>query len=481
MRKPSLTLRLTLLFGAVFATVLFGLGHFIHGAVARHFEEGDLQELYAKLDFTRYLLANATTPAALAGVPQQLDAALVGHDDLAVALVRADGGVVYVSPGAPFPAEQLGEVAPASDPARPPARVWVHDGRYYRGIVADIAGSGAERPAMRVVVARDIALHRTFMAHFVRSLWLAIVLALVLSGLLGWLAARVGLAPLRRMAAVARGVSAQSLHDRIPLAELPAELHGLAGEFNDMMERLQAGFARLTEFSSDIAHELRTPISNLMTQTQVALSRSRSADEYRDILHSNLEEFDRLARMIGDMLFLAKADNGLLPRPAQNVSLALEARDLAEFYEAYAEEKGVRLTVTGGAHVIGERLMLRRALSNLVSNAVRHTAAGGTVAIEIAAEDGGARVAVRNPGPPIPPEQLPRIFERFHRVDAARARQGEGAGLGLAITRSIILAHGGRIGVESAAGTTVFTFWLPSAVAPDGTDAAQSSADKEST
>jgi len=463
MRKPSLTLRLTALFGAVFTAVLLGLGAFIVRAVEHHFEEGDHAELLAKLTLARHVLAQARSPEELARVPQQLDAALVGHQGLSIAVVQADGEIIFVSSGAAFPAEQIGATPPARDPARPPARVWTRGEDVYRGIVADLPSAEPGRPPVRVVVSLDIGHHRAFMVDFERSLWLAIVLAIALSGVLGWLAARGGLAPLRRMAEVVRGVSAHSLHGRIDAADLPVELHDLAAEFNAMMARLEAGFRRLSEFSSDIAHELRTPICNLMTQTQVALTRARSADEYRDILHSNLEEFDRLARMIADMLFLAKADNGLLPRPAETVALEAEAKALVEFYDAVAEEKGVRLVVTGAASTTGDRLMLRRALANLVSNALRHTAAGGTVTIALAREGERVWVEVCNPGDPIPPEHLPRLFERFHRVDPSRTRHGEGAGLGLAITRSIVEAHGGRVGVQSAHGTTAFTLSLPAA------------------
>lgn len=461
MRIPSLTLRLTLLFGAIFAMVLVGLGGFVVRIVEHHFEEGDLQELYAKLDLTRYVLSQVRSVDAFVHVPQQLDAALVGHRGLSIALVRANGELIFVSSGAPFPAEEIGTPPPIRAAARPPARLWRRGDAVYRGIITDVPSADPTQPPVRVAVSLDIGHHRAFMTTFKRSLWLAIALSIGLSAILGWLAARRGLTPLQDMARVARGVSAQSMHDRIRETELPVELHKLAGEFNAMMDRLEDAFRRLSEFSSDIAHELRTPISNLMTQTQVALTRARSNDEYRDILHSNLEEFDRLARMIADMLFLAKADNGLLPRPAEVVELEKEALALTEFYEAVADEKDVRMVVSGGATVTGDRLMLRRALSNLLSNALRHTPAGGTVTIALTQNDGIAQVAVRNPGPSIPPEHLPRLFQRFHRVDFSRTRNGDGAGLGLAITRSIVEAHGGEVNVKSAQGLTVFSLTLP--------------------
>ncbi len=463
MRRSSLTLRLTLIFGVMFAVLLLALGAFIARAVEQHFEEGDVHELHGKLELVRRVFAEVRSEADLAHVPQRLDAALVGHHSLSIAVVQHDGEVVFVSSGAGFPAGLI-DREPAYGPrGYPPGLVWEDGARIYRAIVAAAESGMAGAAPARVVVSMDIAHHRDFMRGFTRSLWAAIAVAITLTGLLGWLAARGGLAPLRRMAEVARRISAQRLDDRIDTRNLPVELEALADEFNGMMARLEDAFRRLSDFSADIAHELRTPISNLMMETQVALTRARSAEAYREVLHSNLEEFERLARMISDMLFLAKADRGLLPRPAEAVALENEAAALAEFYEALAEDRGVRLAVTGAATVTGDRLMLRRALSNLVSNALRHTPARGRVDVTIGAVGDGVEVAVRNTGEPIPPDEMPRLFERFHRADRARARHGDGdgAGLGLAITRSIVEAHGGRIEVACADGVTTFRIRLP--------------------
>ena len=229
-----------------------------------------------------------------------------------------------------------------------------------------------------------------------------------------------------------------------------------------MLSRLEDSFKRLSDFSSDLAHELRTPISNLMTQTQVALAQARSAEAYREILYSSMEEYDRLARMVGDMLFLAKADHDLIVPRHETVDLAAEVTGLFEFYDALAESHGVHLALSGQAAVAGDKLMLRRALSNLISNAIRHTPLEGTISVQIEA-CGTDRVciAVGNPGTPIPPEHLPRLFERFYRVDASRQRGGEGAGLGLAITQSIVAAHRGTLTVHSDAERTRFDIVLP--------------------
>jgi two-component system heavy metal sensor histidine kinase CusS len=276
-------------------------------------------------------------------------------------------------------------------------------------------------------------------------------------------ATRRGLAPLRRVTDLAAGISAQRLASRLPTTGLPAELQALATSFNAMLARLDDSFRRLSDYSSDIAHELRTPISNLLTQTQVALSGARSSDEYREILYSSLEEYERMAQMVGDMLYLAQADNGLLQPGLAQVDLAAEAEGLLDYFEAWAEESGVRLQLHGSASVPGDRLMLRRALSNLIANAVRHTPRNGSVDIRLESGAGEVKISIENPGTEIPAEHLPRLFDRFYRIDPARKRGDDGAGLGLAIVKAIVQAHGGSIAVTCAQGRTTFGITLPPA------------------
>jgi len=261
---------------------------------------------------------------------------------------------------------------------------------------------------------------------------------------------------------LAAAVTAQSLDRRLPTQAVPAELADLATTLNEMLERLEDAFRRLSDFSSDLAHELRTPISNLMMQTQVALSRPRDADSYRDILESNAEEHERLARMISDMLFLAKAENGLAIVHREPVDLAREVHDLFDFYEALADERTIRLEMQGAGVVQGDRLMLRRALNNLLSNALRHTPAGGHVAVTIVRQEGLLALTVENTGEMIPAQHLARLFERFYRADPSRQHaSGEGTGLGLVITQAILYAHKGDVAVASQPGSTSFSLRFP--------------------
>ena len=311
-------------------------------------------------------------------------------------------------------------------------------------------------------MAIDLSHHEHFMRSFRHALWTVVALAALLPGFLGWMVARRGLAPLRDICRVAAGITANRLDQRLTAAAIPQELAEVVQTLNDMLARLEESFLRLANFSSDLAHELRTPVSNLLTQTQVTLARERSADEYQDVLASNSEELERLSRTVADMLFLARTDNDLLLAHREVIDLADEVASPFDFYEALAEDKGLHLQASGSAVVCGDRLMLRRAIGNLLSNAVRHTPPGGRVTVRLDdAAVGEAVVSVVNDGETIAAEQLPRLFDRFWRVDSSRQHAGEGAGLGLAITRSIARAHQGDVGVSSADGVTTFKLRLP--------------------
>jgi len=460
-RSLSLTARLALLFALVAVVLLLGLGLLMERAVDLHFDEIDAHDLSAKMAVIGHLIERTPGPAELDTLSRRLHDALAGQDHVAVLLRDAEGVAIFGARLDAFETAHLTGSAPL-----PAEQGWKRDDRHFIGREQTFGFPFAGPEPVEALVALDVTHHVHFLEQVRLNLWLGVGVTTAIAALLGWLAARQGLAPLQRITRTARRLSAERLGERIDARDAPAELRELTEAFNGMLDRLESSFQRLGHFSADIAHELRTPVSNLMTETQVALSRNRSADAYRETLHSNLEEFERLARMIGDMLFLAKADNGLLPRPEETVQLQAEAAALVEFYEALAEEKGIRVQVTGAAAVPGDRLMLRRALSNLLSNAIRHTRSGGTVGIRMAAANGEATLAVSNPGPAIPEERLPLLFERFHRVDASRSGQGEGSGLGLAITRSIVEAHGGRIAVQSTEGLTTFTMYLPHA--PEG-------------
>lgn len=454
-RHKSLTFRLTLLFAAVSTSVLLLLGLLIGFLVERHFEELDMMLLEGELELVRHVMAQPVVGASPASISQRLDESLVGHHDLAVGVWGADGRSWYGRTAVDFPAElRLASAGRLAAPLK-----WVDQrGRPFRGIAgtATMAGGGLSR----VAIATNLTHHEHFMHSFQAALWSVVGLAALASGFLGWGVARRGLAPLRAICRDAAGITANRLDRRLPEDAIPLELAEVARTLNAMLKRLEESFRRLSDFSSDLAHELRTPVSNLLTQTQVTLSRARSVAEYQNVLASNAEECERLSRMITDMLFLAKSDNALVVPRWEQVDLRAEVDGLCDFYAAMAEENGVHLSVVGEAIIQGDRLMLRRAIGNLLSNAFCHTPRGGWVTVRIS-RDNAVSVCVENTGDTISPQHLPRLFDRFYRAEPARQRLADGVGLGLAITRSILRAHGGDASVRSANGVTAFELHLP--------------------
>ena len=457
-RIPSLTARLATLF-AVLAASLLVLAAMLFGRMLdMHFQELDMHELQGKVTLIRNALQSVDATGGRSERIEALERSFVGHESVGVLVRDVEGRVLYIIHPEHFTASQR-----AGEPLSRALTDWTVDERPHRGLEVSIAlpSLGAKEQTIEALVAVDLSHHVHFLASVRHATWAGVFVAALAAALFGWFAAHRGLAPLRRVTETARRLSARQLGQRLAIDDAPLEVRDHVEAFNGMLARLEAAFQRLGDYSADIAHELRTPISNLMTQTQVALSRPRTLDEYQDILASNLEEYERIARMVSDMLFLAKADENTLAHAGEAIDLAREADALIDFYEALADERQVRIVRQGQASVQGDRLMLRRALSNLISNALRHTPKEGQITIRIDADAAGVRLAVSNVGDPIPADQIERIFERFHRGSAQRESRGEGAGLGLAITRSIVQAHGGHITARSAEGVTCFTITLP--------------------
>lgn len=457
--RHSLTTRLTALFASISTLVLLLLGLIIGALVDHHFEELDLELLNGKVELLQSAISKIPSPDSLSSISKELDEALVGHHGLSVVIRDPQGRLVFSSGNSPFPDALL---LPANiDTERP--LTWSNAaGKPVRGVLARApTGAGQEHSAI-VGVATELSGHEEFMTSFRLALWFSVGVAALLTSVLGWLAAKRGLAPLKRIRERAADITANRLDQRLEVAEIPVELAEVAETINGMLARLEDSFRKLSEFSSDLAHELRTPLTNLLTQTQVMLSKPRGGADYRDVLASNAEELERLSRTVSDMLFLAKAENRLLIPHQEDVDLVEEVRGLLEFYEVLLEEKRIRATVTGQGGLKGDRLMLRRAFSNLLSNAIRHTQTEGSISIRIdSTGQTEVQVAFANTGETIAPEHLPRLFDRFYRADASRQRSSDGAGLGLPIVRSIVEAHGGRVSVDSADGCTKFVVSLP--------------------
>jgi two-component system heavy metal sensor histidine kinase CusS len=331
-------------------------------------------------------------------------------------------------------------------------------GKIFRAAAVQVSGVSGH-PGRVIQVAFD----RTFEEHLLEryriNLGLVLLAALGVCSIIGYQIARRGLQPLNRIATTARQIRSSNLQERIATNKLPAEVHVLAVTFNDMLDRLEKSFTQLSQFSADIAHELRTPVHNLRGEAEVALQSFRTVEEYREVISSCLEEYARLTRLIESLLFLARAENPETQIARELVEVGPELDVAREFYDGLAAETGIALRVEAAQGLTAplDRALFRQAISNLLANAIAHTPAQGTVTLRAAKEDGDLLVAVSDTGVGIPPEHLPHVFDRFYRADRARSNSAERVGLGLAIVRSIAVLHGGSASVASSAGqgTTV--------------------------
>ena len=274
---------------------------------------------------------------------------------------------------------------------------------------------------------------------------------------------RLALKPLDDISLTASYITRQRLDTRLDDSALPAELVSLAESFNEMLGRLEDSFTRLSHYSANLAHELRTPINTLMIESDIALTKERTPQEYQVVIASSLEEYRRLSWTIDRLLFLARADLETHDLDRQRLELRTEIEDVFDYFSDAAQEAGVHLELVGAGVLMADQTLFRRAISNLISNAIDHTPAGGSIEVAVRkAENLGTRVVVRDTGCGIDEVHLPRIFDRFYRVGRTGNRKLEGTGLGLAIVKAIMRMHGGSVAMSSTPGQgTTITLDFP--------------------
>lgn len=456
-RRPlSLVVRLTLSIGFVIAAVLLTFGWIMERSINQHFIQQDVDELNSMVRAIEQLLATIPTDVRENNLPQRFESVATGHHNSQYQIRDVFGEPIYSTPS--FSLERVALETPiVSNITIESVTVWTHKDETFRGAVLQL-----EPYNYQLIVATDIGFHLHYLEEFRDYLRMVIFVACLIALLATWFVVYQGHAPLRRISRDIGRIRFDQMHIRLQSQTVPAELAELTDSFNAMISRLEDVFQRLSDFSADIAHELRTPMTNLRTQTEVALTQARSVEQYREVLYSNLEEYDRMAKMVGDMLFLAQADNQLLKPELVDIDLEAELSNLFDYFSAWAEELGVLLESTGKqVYMRGDRLIMRRALSNLLSNAIQHTPKGGRVIASLRAHSKGVIIRFENYGVSIAEVHLEHIFERFYRLDKARQYSGEGAGLGLAITKSIVEAHGGVIRAFSTSQMTVFEIDVP--------------------
>ena len=339
------------------------------------------------------------------------------------------------------------------------------NGKSFRAIAATASSGNAGDHLISIQVAVDVSQKEALLRRFRLWFWVTTAGLLVLFPFVGYGIARQGIRPVEEIATTARRITSSHLGERIAAEGYPYELASLALTFNNMLDGLEDSFERISRFSADIAHDLRTPVNNIRGEAEVALARARTIDEYRDALESSLEEAVRLSDLISNLLFLARTESPLTHLRLEPVDVADLLNGVRDYYEASAADAGVVLTSSAtNEPVIAEldRTLIQRAVGNLVSNAVAHTPEGGTVAIKAHSQAENLLIEVSDTGVGIPPDALPRVFDRFFRVDPSRSKASGGTGLGLSIVQGIMQLHRGSVEIASNPGIgTLVTLRMP--------------------
>ena len=463
----SLLRRLTLAFAAVAALVFALTGAYLYRSLSAELTRRDDIEIAGKLNQFLQLAHSSGSTAALRADPAVFHEVLLSHPGVYLGIYDAanhplvehtdEAGNTLASVIArPRPADAAA-VAASPFTCAPPG---IGTSRCVRARATLPSGE-----TIQVALARTAADRQSLLESYRVDIWLAAALGALLVGALGYAVASRGLRPVESLGRQTSRIEAHNLNARLDARGGPVELHELATSVNRMLDRLERAFVRLSQFSSDLAHDMRTPLANVISSSQVTLSRARTTEEYEALIDSNIEECERLQRMIENMLFLARTDNARQHLKTVELDAGAELRRLASYFQALADEAGVHLAVQGEAPVVADATLFRRAVSNLASNALEHAQAGSTIELTVSTRPGYAVVEVTNRGAAIPPEQIERIFERFYRIDSSRHGAARNAGLGLAIVKSIIELHRGKVEVESRDGRTTFALYFPSRAA----------------
>lgn len=417
--------------------------------VVRHAFEEDNVFLRDRIAALRADLKNISGPEAM---QEQLKLPRSGNMTYWIRLLDATGRTLAETPGmnellpsGVFPKSRADGVIDTPRDHRTPGRLFS---------LSTTRGPAQERSYI-IQVGQDRTVDEQFTQEFGALLGVVLVFGIFLSAMIATTVTKRGLRPLAEMTRSFKRVGPTHLHERVPPTGWPRELQPLAAAFDDMLDRLETSFTRLSQFSADIAHEIRTPVANIRGEAEVALTRPRTSAEYREVIESNVAECERLSGIIDNLLFLARAEAAERSIQTTLFNGREEIEKIAAFYQTIAEEQQIVIECDGEGKVFADPLLFGRAISNLVENALRFTPVRGRIQISIEANTGASKIFVSDNGCGIPPQHLAKVFDRFYRVDSSRSSHG--AGLGLALVKSIAELHEGSAEITSEInhGTTV--------------------------
>lgn len=436
--------------GAAVLLLCCGLG-VLYWIVIRHAFGEDNAVLADKIAALRGEIGRAENPAVLEQVVQARHSG--ERVSYWVRIIDQTGRTVAETPGmeAFLPALVFPPARSSTTPRWTPTNF-----RKGGKLFALAASAEANGPGFYTLqLAQDRSVDEEFRRRFGLLVVAVLVCGALASALIALRVTHRALQPLAQMTASLHRVGPHHLHERLAPADWPRELKPLATAFAEMLERLENSFTRLSQFSADLAHELRTPIANLRGEAEVILRRARSSEEYREVIESSVAECERLSHLIDQLLFLARADAAETPLQRERFAARVAVEKIAAYFDSVAEERGVTIRCQGEGEVAADSALFDRAISNLIDNSLHFTPRGGTILISVVPAMGETEIQVQDTGLGITPEHLPRVFDRFYRADSSRS--SEGSGLGLAIVKSIVELHGGSAAIASelGRGTTV--------------------------
>ncbi|MDE2450376.1 MAG: heavy metal sensor histidine kinase [Gammaproteobacteria bacterium] len=452
----SIALTMTLWYALFSFGVMAVAAGILYWTLVQSMYEEDVRDLADNLNNARLLMRSAPADWILHPPQKRPSWAPPGQPEIYLRVLDGRGRVLTETPGMsrelpPPGATELATLS-ATDGAR--YDTTSESGQPFATLIVRVPGEHAADPPQFLQVAMDREHDEKLLAHYRERLWLVFGLALIVCVAAGYLIARGGMRPIEEISRTAARIRSTTLDERIATPGLPVELHNLAETFNSMLDRLEQSFRHISQFSDDVAHELRTPINNLRGEIEVALGKARTGEAYRETLGSCLEECARISRLIETLLFLARSDTSTRPLEREEIDVSQELATVEAFYGAAAGDAGISMRTTGAARLKARvnRTLFQQAIGNLVSNAIAHTPAGGSITIAAQESGKGLAVTVEDTGCGIAPEHLPRVFERFYRVDRTHSGAGANVGLGLAVVKSIASRHGGGVEIASESG-----------------------------
>jgi two-component system heavy metal sensor histidine kinase CusS len=451
--KGSITLRLTIFYSLATFFLLAFVALFLYWGMSENLYQSDYQYVRDQIHALKNILQNK--PHDFSALRQEVDEIPTVISETGyryfIRVLDETGKLVIQTNGMQENFNEANFFNGKMKPAKKTFDWWIApDGKEYLLMKARVYW-GRSQKLWNTQVALDVSYQKSMIQLYRRYLIIMLLSGTLFSFVLGYWIARRGLKSLRNLTDAAEKITVSSLHQRIDPGSWPKELRTLGLAFNNMLYRIEASFSRLTQFSSDLAHELRTPVNNLMGETEVALSRQLASCDYRQVLESNMEELQRITQMIENLIFIARAENPQRDIPRDFLRVEKEVAIVCEYYQAMADEKKIEIICEGKAQLQANVTMFRRLISNLLSNALKYTE-NGCVHFKIKEIDKEVSIEIRDNGVGIAEEHLPKIFDRFYRVDAARTQHLGGVGLGLAIVKSIVELHHGVVSIASVLG-----------------------------